>query len=71
MHRCLAWEIDDNVYQGETFAVRAIHTKIIILNTTDCIRFDMLQIDFLNVFSIKYFGVFTENVLISKALNLF
>ena len=42
----LAWEIDDNVYQGETFPVRAIHTKIIILNTTDCIRFDMLQIDF-------------------------
>ena len=46
MRRCLAWEIGHTVYQGETFAVGAMRTKIIVLNTTDCFCFDMLQISF-------------------------
>ena len=51
MHRnyaqtCLAWEIGHTVYQGETFAVGAMHTKVIVLNTSNCFRFDTLPTDF-------------------------
>ena len=47
MPKPLTMGISHTVYQGETFAVGNMHTKIIVLHTTrHCFCFYMLQIDF-------------------------